>query len=1310
MRNNANFLSMLYLFKKYWLLWVILLQIRPFIASAQIFNFRKINNSQGLSHSSVFSICQDYKGFMWFGTREGINRFDGKNIKGFYFEATQPNVESNRVNSLLANKKELYVGTGEGVFYFDFERNVFNKLNDAQYYVNTIKRDKHDRILVCTNTGLVIVKEHGVIKHLLKGENVRSIVELKNDVFLILKNNSVQIISIHGEILFNIDLSNLTKSLNFETVYQASDNKIWIGTNQGVYYLDYQNLKIDFAAELGIKDFVRAIAEDENKNLWIGTENGVYQLNPQNNVLVNFGQSFENTPQELSDKSVYSLYASSDGFIWIGTYFGGVNFTNLNKQTFEFINPQSNLKNSLSGKAISQMKEDINRNILVATEDGGLSLLDKNLNFIKSYSKNNGLSDDNTHSLLIESNKIWVGTFQGGLNVIDKNSGSIKHYRNDFNNKTTISNNSVYAILRDFNGSLWIGTQAGLNIFDDKTGSFSLRFPNEIGNKFIYDLLEDSNKNLWIATRYHGIYRYNQRSKNLQNFNTQNNANIANNQIISIYEDSKKNIWFGTLNGGVLCYNLTSNSFLKLPFNDILPNKTIYGILEDAQQNIWFSTNIGLAKFDTKSNKTTFFDQGTGLQNIQFNFKSYLKTSQNLMLFGSVNGLCNFDATDISKNLDNPICHFTNLKLFNQDVPIGGASFLKKHIDETNEIEFENDQNIISLEFVTLNYATNGNNQFIYYLEGFEETWNPKSNQGSVNYTNLSAGNYIFHLKALRQDGTPSSNEKLLKIRVKPPIWLSWYAMFFYILVFGVALYLYDRFIKFINSQKLAIQVEKLERDKNDSINQQKLDLFTYLTNEFKTPITLIHAVIEDITTSESPKKQDLLNYSKILKKNAQHLQILIKKLGTLRAVTTNVEKEFSKNEDIIAFIKECIFALNPIIKPLEINLISRHPQPYLMANFDKERLGIILNNVFFEVFSKLKKNNQVEIITDISNSNDVSNSIFQIRILVDGLDKYDDLISNSGLVNELLKEINGQIKQIITERFEVEILFPVTTHIHQSIDSKNKQPELLKNFWLDEEFYQNDEKLETQKPQLLIVEKNIDFTNFLKKHYQDSFDVITTNSFNRTIEKVKNRLPDIIICDENIVNENKTSVCKELKSNVESSFIPVVLLLENESETNRLKALSYGADLILSKPFKIKELDLILSNTLKSQNQLKERYSGLVESKNQKIGVINNKEYQFLSNFNKIIEKNYKNPNLSIEFLSDSMNCSRSTLHNKIKEITGMSIIEFLNEYRLKLALEALQSGKSVLETSLEVGFNDPNYFGRIFKKKYGKSPKKLF
>ncbi len=876
---------------------------------------------------------------------------------------------------------------------------------------------------------------------------------------------------------------------------------------------------------------------------------------------------------------------------------------------------------------------------------------------------------------------------------------------------------------------------------DERTGTFRLVKSGGLDTAFIYALLEDVTGQIWIATRFSGVYRYDPGSGRLTHFHVGNTPALRNNQIISLYEDAGHNIWFGTINGGTCQWNNRLKKVITSPVNSYLPSQTVYGILEDNAGTYWFSTNRGLLSFDPNQKTYRIFDKSNGLQATQFNFSSYLKDSRGTLYFGSVDGLCFFDPDIIKKQVFDPPVYFTDLKLFNKEVNVDNGELLKKHLDETEELVFGYSQNVITLNFVAVNYLSKRTNYYTYYLEGFEKTWGPKTTVNSQTYTNLSPGSYTFRVRSFKSNGELSAKERTIQLRIEPPFWRTTPAYLVYLLLGIGTLLLYRRFITFLHNQKVAMQMERVKREQSEELNQQKLNFFTFLSNEFKTPITLIMAEIDELIQSGQAWRPDSATNYSVIKKNAKRLAVLIDQITELRKTGSELQKIQLTDADIVTFIKETIHGFDPLVQTRHIRKRLTFSHPYLMASFDAGKLEMIVGNVFFFITNELAEGD--ELTLDISLENLSEQPDCQLTITIESVGQQDlfntietsyrtttdneELFRQSNtssigilLTFSLLKVLTGTVRFFNEgQRQGLSIKLPIRrSPVSRVINGSRKQDQLHTQILglSDDLLAENelagllpDDVLPADRPTMLLIDRSKDLTQFLKRHYGETYRISIAYTYNETVKKAENTLPDVILCDSDIRDKDNRNLCAALKSNPLTQAIPVILLLNDNDDKTIIDGLKSGADAYISKPFNLTELDLLVDNHLKSVSLLKNKLVGGLADSILTSLPRRNKEQEFIMRFSALVNQQYKDKDLTADTLAHLMNCSRSQLHTKLKTLTGYSTKEYLNDYRLALAHQLLENGMSVAEVAFEVGFGDPNYFGRAFKKKYGQSPSRV-
>lgn len=1322
------------------------------VCTAQQFQFNALTSEEGLSHNSVFSITQDYKGFMWFGTRDGVSRYDSQRIKNYPLNAFNPNAEATRVNCVYSVGHELWVGTATGLFRYIFDKDEFVPVYLSKNPINVlvIQRMSTGELWIGSQDGIYVLPRHGAIRHMLPGQLTHGIHEFRKGSFLILRNNTPCIINAAGETIVTLTTvgGNPEKSHVHRNHKLLKDRRgaIWMSTEIDLLQLDEKLMvfrSLDWFDRL-VKNrvrIVRTVAEDRAGNVWIGGESGVIMVDSQRRTARAYDKSFTASPYGLTDRAIYSSYVSRDGMVWLGTYFGGVNYTKPVGVSFEHLFPATDGQ-TIAGKAISELIIDGQERLWVGTEDGGISVQDRVTGRYTYHNRSNGLSDNNVHAISIDkSGAAWVGTFLGGLNRIDPITGKKRVFLHNPADPTSLASNYVNALYRDRTGQLWVGTTQGLNILDEKTGTFRLFKPQRFDDPFIIDILGDASGQIWIATSRSGVYRYNPELDKLTQYDASNTPVLRSNQITSVYEDSGHNMWFGSMNGGVYQWNYRQKKFIRHPAQAHLANQTVYEILEDNHGTYWFSTNSGLFSFNPKQKAYRVFDESNGLQATQFNFRSALKDRRGYLYFGSVDGLCYFDPDVITKRVFDPPVYFTGLKLFNKVVNTDGKSVLTKHLDATDELIFDYSQNVITLDFVAINYFSRRTNYYTYYLEGFDETWNPKTTINSPTYTNLSPGNYTFHVRSFQSNGVLSPAERTVRLIIRPPLWQTSYAYLLYGLLGIGALLLYRRFITFLNNQKVAVRMERIERQKSEGLNQQKLNFFTFLSNEFKTPITLIMAEIDELMQANQARRSDSATNYGVIKKNARRLQSLIDQITELRKTGSEPQKVYLTDADIIAFLKETVQGFDPLLQSRHIRRRLSFSPPYLMASFDAGKVEMIVSNVFFFLTNEVTEGDELAFDVRIENTPGQSDCQLSIAFSFGGQPDLLEQIKTSYHVaeanDELFLQTNSSSIGLLLTFSLIKLLsgtvsfadeghqhdFAIRLLIHKSPVSKAatgpKRTGLFSTqlVTIPDEVTADggdpgelpDERVTTDKPTILIIDRSKDLAQFLKRHYGETYRISLANTFSESLKKAESNLPDIILCDSDIRDRDNRNLCAALKTNPLTQAIPVLLLLTDEDEKTILDGLNSGADGYISKPFNLNQLDLMIGNQLKSVSALKNKLAGGFADSFLTTLPRRNKEQEFVMRFATLVNQHYKNKDVTADLLAQLMNCSRSQLHSKLKTLTGLSTKEYLNEYRLSLARQLLEGGMSVAEAAFEVGFGDPNYFGRAFKKKYGVTPSGL-
>ncbi|HEX2963157.1 MAG TPA: two-component regulator propeller domain-containing protein [Ignavibacteriales bacterium] len=782
--------------------------------------FNKISVDQGLSQSSVFSICQDKKGFLWFGTLEGLNKYDGYNFT--VFRANQPAENSLRSSTIFKIYEDrhgnLWIGTlGGGLTRYNKDKENFSSylnnpadpLSISNNNVRAILESSDGKLWIGTNNGLNILDtKTGKFRHYFN--NPADPKSLSNNyVWSIYEDRNHQIwIGTYGGLnKFEAAHNGFTRytyspgqkyglSNNYVwDIFEDSKHRLWLGTNNGLNLLDRTTNRFTvFKKNPGDRSSISQnniwkIYEDKKGVIWIGTlGGGLNRIVEDSRGKIGFVkyQYSAREPFSISHNYIWSIFEDRSGVLWVGTDIG-LNMYDSRKEKFRLFQNNPFNPNSLSGNEVTAICGNNSGRIWIGTRNG-LNMYeprrDNYVHYTSMPGKSNSLSTNYIRSLYEDRTGIlWIGTNGGGIDEFNIRLNRFRHHKVSLG-QNSISDNNVTAIHEDREGTLWVGTLSGLNKYDRNKGSFTHylndpRNPSSLSHNYVCFICEDKYGRLWIGTLGGGLNRFDKNTGKFTRFQfepARNNV-LSNNYVWTIMEDNiagEDILWIGT-NDGLNRLNLRTNSVTVYKEKDGLPNNVIYGILKDCNGSLWLSTNKGISKFDLKRKIFRNYSPGDGLQSYQFNGGAFFKNSSGEMFFGGINGLNSFYPDSVKDNRVIPPIVITNFLIFNKPVKPGEDSPLKKSVTETSEIKLDYNQSVFSFEFAALHYSNPTENQYAYKLEGFDKNWNYSKTRRFATYTNLDPGTYTFRVIGSNSDGVWNNYGTSLKIIIAPPYWKTWW-------------------------------------------------------------------------------------------------------------------------------------------------------------------------------------------------------------------------------------------------------------------------------------------------------------------------------------------------------------------------------------------------------------------------------------------------------------------------------------------------------------------------------------------------------
>lgn len=1324
--------------------------------------FRHLGKKDGLSQGSVFSIAQDSSGYMWFGTRDGLNKYDGYQFSVYRKNlATKGSLVGNDIRILYFDKIDnaLWIGTLSGLSRYDEARDTFQNFTTlhglSSNSIRCILRDSKNRLWVGAANGLNLLEpttstfrsvQLSTDPNDVNREVVTLFEDSLGDIWIGMEEGLFQLIEKGGNyrtqpVLYKGNKDRPLVDFRVQAIQEDREGHLWIGTQaNGVYRWDRKtneltNYQFDSKNPYSLSNNnVRSMALSPNGEIWIGTFVGLNKFEKKRNGFRRYLNE-ELNPASLSNSSIRAIYFDKREGLWLGTYHGGVNYFDPDLSRFKNYEHLPT-RNSLSNNIVSSFVEDEQGNFWIGTEGGGINYFNRRtgkFHFFRSQPQNpNSLSGNNVKTILKDGQQLWIGTFAQGVNLFDIPSQTFKHFKHNPGEENTLSDNNVYGLHKE-GDQMWIVTYGGgLNILDLKSRKFQI-FKNDPSDSLSLSsnlgrvIVKDSRFRIWIGTEK-GLNLVDRASSS--DLSLKFKTFLPAVKVYAIFEDKSGILWVGTFSDGLFAFNPNDYTFKQYTEADGLPGHTIFGVLQDEAGQIWLSTNNGISRFDIEEKVFTNYNYSNGLKNLEFNFNAHKKASSGEMLFGGTNGFTIFHPKEIMPNKYVPPLVFTDLKAFNQKVSVvDNKKLLPQVLNQTSSLTFKYNEAIFSIGFAALDYYNPSKNQYAYMLEGLDNDWNYTVGQTEANYTIQRPGIYYFRLKGANSDGLWNPQERRLKITVLPPPWLSGWAYLTYAILISGTFYGIWHFIRLRHD----LQVEQIAKQQQTELNEMKLRFFTNITHEFRTPLTLILGPLREIMEKHQ-HDPDIHKKLGSVRGNAQRLLNLVNQILTFRKLETDHEPLQAAEDDIVVFLKQIFFSFEENARFRGIAYSFQSSDEKIMAWFDQEKLEKVFFNLLANAFKftpnggkitlNIEKQKNCLSISVVDSGPGIKaalhDQIFK-RFYEKGTITY-STIKGSGIGLALSKQmIELHYGKIWVESEEGKgaaffVELPLgNRHLEASELSVNQSADpYMPNAkeWVIDEHSNTSvsdkpvEALSENTPLLLIVEDNEEVQQFICNVFQKTYRIETANNGREGLLKAQKLTPALIISDIMMPEMDGSAMCEKIKSDIQTSHIPVILLTARAAQLFKNEGLETGADDYITKPFDPEELRLRVRNLIRSRKLMREKFVRIMNFEPKEITVTSADE-NFLNQAMEIAEKHIDNTSFTAGQFAYELAVSRPLLFKKIKALTDQTPNNFIKTLRLKRAAQLLEQGKlNVSEVAYRVGFKDTRYFSKCFQKQYQKTP----
>jgi signal transduction histidine kinase/ligand-binding sensor domain-containing protein/DNA-binding response OmpR family regulator len=1256
---------------------------------------RNLGIENGLSNNAVVNVYQDYKGFMWFGTYDGLNRYDGYKFKIYRNKiGDSTSLIDNGIYTIEGDAShQLWIGGRKGLCILNNER--FYK---ARYGATGKVVEGNIHIIKAGKDGLMLVgsENNGLIVFYGDPGNGRQIPLGKNTGYEVtaidIDPAGTAWIFIQGIGLCKYDHNAIT--IINQQIKKANCLKfdktgaLWLGTDQGLFRYSgtYSN---NYLSE---NSKIVNLCVDKQGVIWVASDgHGIFLIN---------GTAIPYNKQ-LSSNSVYSIYEDREGRKWIGTLRGGINIIEARQDLFEkHVFNEGGVVNNF----ILSFCEGSGKNIWIGTDGGGLKYWNRETNTTKDYH----ITSSNFITGIIKDSRddIWITTWFGGINRYNKSTDAFDHFT-CFNPFTKAEENNLWAIYEDAQKRIWASTtnNGTLYLFNRITNNFDL-FDKSLVN--IQCLAEDSKGNMW-GGNYSSLIKIDREHKRHKTYS-------IGYTVRSIHEDKHGRFWVGTEGGGLLLFNPATGKFTRFTDAEGLPNNSILRLLEDNQGYLWMSTFNGLARFDPEQRTCRNFSQSDGLQSNQFAYNAAIKLSSGEFMFGGIKGFNIFNPDSIYERNSMAPVFLTGIRINNVPVEQNEAYVSRKSLENVEELRIPYDKAAVTLDFVALEYSSPDKISYAYQLDGWDKMWNYVGESRTANYTRLQEGDYVFRVKATNADGKWGREIAMLRIIILPPWYRTWWAYGLYIAFVVICIYLFIQYKSRQERLKYEIKLAHLENEKEKEINERKLSFFTNISHEFRTPLTLIINPLKELMEKRGTELS-------VVYRNARRLLSLVDQLLLFRKADSEGDRLKITRLDLVALSNEVFLCFTQQAKTRNIQYDFMTVEEKLEIYADYEKIEIALFNLVSNAFKftpeggsilfEIRRiDGEVEIIVKDSGCGiapAIGNKIFE---------KFRQGDSNrSGfgiglyLVKHFIEKHEGTIHYVskLNEGTIFVIRLKPGTAALLTGEAGGRSgllEELVDEAPVNTYKRQPTEELITEKRSILVIDDSAEIRQYLQQLFADQFIVYEADNGDEGFAAVQKYMPDLVISDIHMQGMDGVELCSRIKQTDNISHIPVILLTSTSSADIRLKGIEGGADDYITKPFDQDLLLVKVQSIIKNRNLLRQYFLENITLKKSYVKVP--AEYQdFLKKCIDIVEANLSNEDFSIKTFTQAIGMSHSSLYKKVKSISGQTVNAFIRSIRLRrAAVLMLKENYTINQAAFQVGIGDVKYFREQFFKLFGMNP----